>query len=91
MENKKITIYDYPKNSYLELIIENDSFKLISEVYITDEDTSEVHYLFSREETARLLKLMSLEDFIDLIKRLRLKGTLDYLKENNIAYSAKGF
>ena len=91
MTDTKITVYDYPKNSYLELIIENDSLRLISEVYINDEDTSEVHYSFNKEETNKLIEIFSLEGFVDFIKEHRLKGTLDFLKQNNIRYSAAGY
>ena len=43
MVNDTIVIYDYPHSSYLELIVKDDTFKFVSEVYMYEDETSEVH------------------------------------------------
>ena len=86
MVNDTIVIYDYPRSSYLELIVKDDTFNFISDIYMYEDETSEVHYLLNKEETAKVLKIMSYGDFIEFCRRVHLKGVLDFFKNNNIDY-----
>lgn len=86
MIDDTIVIYDYPRNSYLELIIKDDSFKFVSEVRIEDDEYSESCYLLNKKEVDKVLAIMSFGDFIEFCRRAHLKGILDFFKNNNIDY-----
>ena len=86
MIDDTIVIYDYPRNSYLELIIEDGSFKFVSEVRIEDDEYSETCYLLNKKEVDKVLAIMSFGDFIEFCRRVHLKGILDFFKNNNIDY-----
>ena len=91
MVNDTIVIYDYPHSSYLELIVKDDTFKFVSEVYMYEDETSEVHYSLNKEETAKVLKIMSYGDFIEFCRREHLRGILEFFKTNNIDFTTQGF
>lgn len=91
MVNDTIVIYDYPCNSYLELVVKDGSFKFISEVRMYEDEYSEVHYSVSKEEVEKILKLMSYGDFIEFCREEHLSGILKFFKDNNIQFITQGF
>ena len=86
MKDQNIVIYDYPHNSYLELIVKDDSFKFVSEVRLYEDEYSEVHYSLDNKEVSKLLSLMSFDEFVEFAKKIHLKGLLDFFKEKSIDY-----
>ena len=90
MIDTNVVIYDYPHNSYLELVVEDGCFKLISEVRVGDDEYSEVHYSLNKEETSKVLGIVSFEDFVDFVRKEHLKGVLDFFKNNDISFVTTG-
>lgn len=91
MIDDTIVIYDFPHNSYLELVVKDETFKFVSEIRINEDETSEVHYSLDKEETAKVLQIMSLGDFVEFCRREHLRGILDFFKTNHIDFITRGF